>query len=173
MTKDLVLIFLERTLVHFKSTSSSNELVSGCWCNLCKLVDLLVSHRLLVLIAGRRVDKSVRANKGGPAGFYKGANSTYRHHIASMHYSEYSKQCAAASITEHPMAVPKAIKDAREAKAVGKDKGTAQSMLDRTLVKVHSLTAFSCEALLDTVVRHIVVGDQVRVSSLPPPWPPT
>ena len=101
--------------------------------------------------------------KGRRAGFYRGANSSLRHHIASFHYKEYSCLCKEAGIEESPQAIPEDVKEAREAAAKGAagEKG-GQRTLDGVVKKVQTPTAFSCKELLHRVTQHVVCCDEVR-----------
>ena len=69
---------------------------------------------------GRRAsrdDPKIRAKQGKRAGWYTGANSTCRRHIASFHYQVYHDRCKEKNLDESKEAIPKAVKQAREEEA--------------------------------------------------------
>ena len=110
----------------------------------------------------RRDDPEVIKEKGRQAGFYRGANSSLRHHIASFHYKEYSRLCKEVGIEESLQAIPEDIKEVREAVvkgAAGKKGG--QTTLDGVAKKVLTPTTFSPSELLDRITQHIICCDKV------------
>lgn len=110
-----------------------------------------------------RDDPEVIKEKGRWAGFYRGANSLLCHHIVSFHYKEYSHLCKEVGIKESLQAIPKDVKEAREAVvkgAAGKKGG--QTMLDSVAKKVLTLATFSPSKLLDCVAQHVICCDKVH-----------
>ena len=111
----------------------------------------------------KRDDPEIVKEKGRRAGFYRGRNSSLRHHIASFHYKEYSRLCKEAGVKESAQAIPEDIKEAREAAAKGAaGKKGGQRTLDGVVKKVQMPMAFSSQELLHRVTQHIMCCDEVR-----------
>lgn len=110
-----------------------------------------------------RIDAGVVKKKGTNAGWYKGANSTCRRHIASHHYEVYSARCKTAQISEGKEAIPARIRQAREKTRAQKGITTKQTTLDGVVCKVVAPSTFSKTSILDAVARHIVCGNKVSV----------
>ncbi len=105
---------------------------------------------------------------GDRAGWYQGANSSCRRHIAREHYEEYARLCKEQGIEEATEAIPKSVREERqraaEALVAGGKKGKLgkqQSTLDRAVKKVEAPTNFSPDAILQHVTVLIVTNDQV------------
>ncbi|KAL1947386.1 hypothetical protein VTO73DRAFT_14347 [Trametes versicolor] len=146
MARDLALFFSKTQTVRFRLDKGKGKTAKerGRWCTLCQ------------------DDKKVIEVKGARAGWYKGGNSTLRRHIAASHYELYAKRCKEEGLEEQEAAIPADVKEAREraaSKGKGKESKTGQTTLDG-VVKVQAPTAFSPEAIMDAVAKHIVCGDQ-------------
>lgn len=111
-----------------------------------------------------RADARQIKKRGANAGWYKGANSTCRRHIASFHYAAYAAKCKAEDIPESKEAIPVHIRDNREKLAAKKGDAGTQKTLDGVPCKVELPTTFSQARVLDAVSKHIVCGNQVSQS---------
>ncbi|KAM5541078.1 hypothetical protein V8D89_005389 [Ganoderma adspersum] len=106
-------------------------------------------------------DLKVIKQKAYITGWYKGGNSTCRHHIHLLHYPEYKKRCEEEKIEEDWQAVLKHILAEWKVKEEAeKGKTGGQLMLDGVMVKIQGPKAFSCEGILDAVTQHVVCSDQ-------------
>lgn len=114
-----------------------------------------------ILSQYHRDDEKKKAKTGARTGWYTGVNSSCRRHIASLHYTEYSKRCKAAKIEEKAAATPKSVLEQRKQEVERKKKQAKQTTLDGVARKIETPTEFSRSSILDAVTKHVVVGDQV------------
>ncbi|KAI0746444.1 hypothetical protein C8Q80DRAFT_1121282 [Daedaleopsis nitida] len=142
MTRDLLTVFSNRVTVKFVSSKGHSTEEEGRWYEVC------------------RVSKRIQKQKGSRAGWYKGANSTLCHHIASAHYEEYSKRCREQNVEENWRCVPKEVVEQRKAaeRKEGESKGERQTTLDGVVRKVQMPTAFSPKGILKETTELIVCG---------------
>lgn len=106
-----------------------------------------------------RNDKRFIAKHGKQKAFFKGSNTSMRHHLRS-HWEEYQKGCLEAGIPLHHYAVPRHIWKKISEKR--KKKGKEQLTLDDVVVKEAFPKEFSHEAILCAVTQFVVCDDQVR-----------
>ena len=108
-----------------------------------------------------RSNEAFIKEKGLRACFFKGLNTTCRHHIR-RHYDVYKQKCEAEKITMKDRCVPRPLwRKMQDDVLCGK-----QRMLDKHIQKLLPVTEFSKPAILAAVAQLIACDDQVRISPL-------
>lgn len=102
--------------------------------------------------------------------FFRGSNTSLRHHIRSLHFEAYEAACLAAGIPVHHAAIPLEVIEARRAEAhaaelvaAGKDPkaGTLDGFGWKKKAGVQGPVEFTTEAALEHISKFIVTSDSV------------
>lgn len=106
-----------------------------------------------------RTDKDIIRTKSFRKAFFKGSNTSCRHHIR-QHYDYYREECKKNGIKESERCVPPEILRARKSKS----KALIQKKLDVTARAESVPKQFSREQTLRTVTKFVACDDQVSHS---------
>ncbi|KAG6906426.1 hypothetical protein DXG01_014018 [Tephrocybe rancida] len=143
-TRDLLLIFSDRTKQDFVNKSGNSTILEGRWCLVCKAAydsTLKDGHR-----PSRPLNKC----------FLQGANTTCRGHIMRFHFEEYEQRCNAAipNILMNHACVPPAVQKEHE-------EGDKQKKLAFNVVK--GPAEFTRLGVLESVAKHTAVDNQALI----------